>query len=76
VTSTSLARIECPASFWCFFGAVAAGSTAGAGTAWLTRKAFKGAHQTTQDTAATLAKLGAFWLVGGLTWAALARRGI
>jgi hypothetical protein len=63
---------SCALRFMDFAGAAIAGNLAAAGTVWLTRKAV--VDPKIQHAATVFTGLAAFWLVGGLTWLALARR--
>jgi fructose-1,6-bisphosphatase/inositol monophosphatase family enzyme len=67
VSSTAMER---DLRFWDFAGGVTAGALAGGAAAALARRGFSG----NRDLAASFARAGAFWIVGGLVWLALARR--
>lgn len=71
--STELAQ-PCAVSFWCFAGPVILGNLAAFGAGKLASMALNGDSDTTKRTAATIAGMAAFWLIGGLTWVALAKR--
>lgn len=70
-----LAEGEKPVPFWRFAGPVIAGSLAARGAAWAAGNVASDAHPTTRKTAATFVGLGTFWLVAGLTWVGLNRKG-
>jgi hypothetical protein len=63
----------CKVSFWHFAGAAAAGSAASMGAAWLAGKAFDD-NTTAQKVGKTFIRMGAFWIVAGLTWVAISHR--
>jgi hypothetical protein len=54
---------------------VIAGSLAARGASWATSSVASDAHPTTRKTAATFVGIGTFWLVAGLMWVGLNRRG-
>lgn len=60
-----------PARFWQFAGAVMAGNVAALATGYFTRKLSTKSSDEDKNLAAAFAGAGMFWLVGGLTWAAL-----
>ena len=64
---------RCPVRFAHFAGATLAGNVAAGGAAWVTRRLLQNDHPETQRTASVIVGLSMFWLVGGLTWVALAR---
>jgi hypothetical protein len=65
----------CRVGFWRFAGAVSAGSVAGLGASWIASKAWPD-ETTAQKVGAAFIKLGAFWIVGGLTWVALSHASV
>jgi hypothetical protein len=65
----------CRVGFWRFAGAVTAGSTAALGASWLAGKAWD-EGTTAQRVGTTFIRLGAFWIVGGLTWVALSHASV
>ena len=65
---------SCPVHFWRFAGPVLAGNLVAFGTGWAVKRALAADHPATQRTAAAMAGIAAFWLIGGLTWVAVNRR--
>lgn len=65
---------QCPAepTFWRFVAAATAGGAAAAGAAWIVRRTIT--RTETRYTAETIAKVAAFWLIGGLAWIVLEPR--
>lgn len=63
----------CAVSFWTFAGPVLIGNMAMLGVGMLTDAFYKDEPKTKQ-TAATFAKIGAFWFAAGLAWIAFNRR--
>jgi hypothetical protein len=66
-------EVECPIQFWKFAVPIAAGSLSAGVMSLLISKGFEGAHPSTITAARAVTRVGFFWLVGGLTWAALNR---
>ncbi len=64
----AIPEATCTPGFWSFAGPVIAGNLAAAGAIWFTRKL------STDPTATAFTGIATFWLVGGLTWVAMAKR--
>lgn len=63
-----------PVSFWHFAGSLLAGQTASLGTVWITKRLLAKEHPETQQAAATVVGVAAFWITAGATWILLSRR--
>ena len=73
MVDTNLAQ-PCAVSFWTFAAPVLVGNMATLGVGLIVDTYYHGSDPSTKHTAATFAKIGAFWMTAGLVWIALNRR--